>query len=228
MARPPNADGQRTRQAILDAALVLFADKGFFGTSLRDVAGAVGVRESAIYNYFAGKEALFEALLAAESALKNERLAAILETQQGDREALEQLADFVLERWVQPRQQQLFRILMSDGLRLAREGRINLLDRMGSAWPRFESLMQRLIETGILRNVDTEILVMQFIGPLLFWRQLQAIGAKTAAVRNRHAFARAHVDQFLNGAAAAPACAPGSVELRRASSASRLRRARTA
>jgi hypothetical protein len=117
---------------------------------------------------------------------------------------------------------------MSDGLRLAREGRINLLDRMGSAWPRFEGLMQRLIEDGALRDVDTEILVMQFIGPLLFWRQLQAIGAKTAAIRNRHAFARAHVDQFLNGAAAGPALARGSVELRRAGSTSRVRRARTA
>ena len=66
MARPKNADGQRTRQAILDAALDLFSEKGYFGTSLRDVAAAVGVRESAIYNYFAGKDALFDALLTAQ------------------------------------------------------------------------------------------------------------------------------------------------------------------
>ena len=70
MARPKNADGQRTRQAILDAALDLFAEKGFFGTSLRDVAGAVGVRESALYNYFPGKDALFDALLTAAAALR--------------------------------------------------------------------------------------------------------------------------------------------------------------
>ena len=66
MARPKNADGQRTRQAILDAALDLFAEKGFFGTSLRDVAAAVGVRESALYNYFPSKNALFEAILSAQ------------------------------------------------------------------------------------------------------------------------------------------------------------------
>ena len=78
MGRPPNADGQRTRQAILDAALALFAEKGYYGTSLRDVARAVGIRESAIYNYFPGKEALFEALLAAESAVRTEALTAIL------------------------------------------------------------------------------------------------------------------------------------------------------
>ena len=70
MARPRNADGQRTRQAILDAALDLFAEKGFFGTSLRDVATAVGVRESALYNYFASKDALFEALILADQHTK--------------------------------------------------------------------------------------------------------------------------------------------------------------
>jgi AcrR family transcriptional regulator len=203
MARPCNADGQRTRQAILDAALALFADKGYFGTSLRDVASAVGVRESAIYNYFPGKEALFEALLAAESAVKSERLSTILDAPITDaRGVLEELAEFVLDRFVVPRQQQLFRILMSDGLRLAREGRINFLDRTGSARREFAQVMERLIEAGHLRNADPEILVMQFIGPLLFWRQLHAIGAKTAVIRHRHAFARAHVDQFLNGAVA--------------------------
>jgi len=205
MARPINADGQRTRQAILDAALALFAEKGYFGTSLRDVASAVGVRESALYNYFPGKEALFEALLAAESADKTERLTALIEGPAADpRDVLQELAEFVLDRFIQPRQQQLFRILMSDGMRLARDGRINLLERMGSNRPRFEALMQRLIDQGALRNVDAELLVMQFIGPLLFWRQLHAIGDTRPVIRNRHAFARAHVDQFLNGAIAEP------------------------
>jgi AcrR family transcriptional regulator len=219
MARPPNADGQRTRQAILDAALDLFAEKGYFGTSLRDVAGAVGVRESALYNYFASKESLFEALLAEQSADKSERLAAVLDNPvDNPRAALEQLTESILERFVMPRQQQLFRILMSDGMRLAREGRINLLERMGSSRPRLEAFMRRLIDDGALRATDPELLVIQFVGPLVFWRQLHAIGARTGAIRQRHAFARAHVDHFLGGAAAVgPVSAP-----------SRTRRPRTA
>ena len=208
MARPPNADGQRTRQAILDAALSLFADKGYFGTSLRDVAGVVGVRESALYNYFPGKEALFEALLTAESADKAETFAALLDAPAAAARArLEQLAEFALDRFVQPRQQQLYRILMADGVRLAREGRIDLLERMGGRHARLVALMQQLIDAGELRPADPELLVMQFIGPLLFWRQLHAIGARSAVIRHRRAFARAHVDQFLNGAGASPSAA---------------------
>ena len=205
MARPPNADGQRTRQAILDAALALFAEKGYFGTSLRDVAGAVGVRESALYNYFPGKEALFEALLVADSALKTEQLSALLEAPAGDgAELLERLADFALDRFVQPRQQQLFRILMSDGMRLARDGRINLLERLGSSRQDLLHLMRRLIADGSLRDEDPDLLVTQFLGPLLFWRQLHAIGAASAVPRDRRAFVRSHVDHFLHGAAAQP------------------------
>src|SRR5262245_24092273 len=209
MARPPNADGQRTRQAILDAALALFAEKGYFGTSLRDVAGAVGVRESALYNYFPGKEALFEALLAADSALKTEQLSALLDGPATDgAELLERLADFVIDRFVQPRQQQLFRILMSDGMRLAREGRINLLERMGSGRQDLQDLMRRLIAAGVLRDDDPERLVMQFLGPLLFWRQLHAVGVNSAVVRDRRAFVRSHIHNFLTGAAAQPPAVP--------------------
>jgi len=205
MSRPPNADGQRTRQAILDAALALFADKGYFGTSLRDVAAAVGVRESALYNYFAGKETLFEALLTEDSALKSEQLSALLDAPAADgRERLERLAEFVLDRFVQPRQEQLFRILMSDGMRLAREGRINLLERMGSSRQDLLALMRRLTADGVLRDEDPELLMMQFLGPLLFWRQLHALGAASALVRDRRAFARSHVNHFLNGAAVQP------------------------
>jgi AcrR family transcriptional regulator len=209
MARPPNADGQRTRQAILDAALALFAEKGYFGTSLRDVATAVGVRESALYNYFPGKEALFEALIAAESAVKAEHLSAIFDAPVGDgRAMLERFAELALDRFVLPRQQQLFRILMSDGIRLAREGRINLLERMGSGRARLHDVMRHLSRAGCLRDVDPELLVMEFLGPLLFWRQLHAVGASTGVARNRQAFARAHVDQFLRGAARSEAEQP--------------------
>lgn len=55
--------GERTAQRLLDAAERLFGERGFEGTTLRDVAGAVGIREPGIYNHFANKEALYCAVL---------------------------------------------------------------------------------------------------------------------------------------------------------------------
>jgi AcrR family transcriptional regulator len=201
MSRPKNADGQRTRQAILDAALDLFADKGFFGTSLRDVATKVGVRESALYNYFPGKDALFEALLAAHHESKAELLAPLLEEPIADARAmLLQLAYGMLESFVEPREQKLFRILMSDGIRLAKIGRINLPERMGHRRQRLNDLIRRLIKDGWLRRGDVNVLGLAFVSPLVVWRQMHAIDADSPLIRNPRAFARQHVEQFLLGA----------------------------
>jgi AcrR family transcriptional regulator len=204
MGRPFRTEGRQTRQAILDAALKLFAENGYYGTSLRDIATAVGVRESALYNYFPRKEALFEALIVADHEYKAERLAPILEAPVGDvRETLERLALVALESYGAPRQDQLFRMVMADGMRLAREGRINLLERMSSGLAHVRELMQRLVREGRLRNVEPHLLVMEFVGPLLLWRHMNAIRSDDPLIANHEDFARAHVDQFLRGATTA-------------------------
>lgn len=203
MARPKNADGQRTRQAILAAALDLFADKGFFGTSLRDVARAVGVRESALYNYFTGKDALFDALLDAHQTIKSERLTVFAEGPITDgRVLLERLANTMLEWFVEPREQKMFRILLSDGVRMARLGRVNLYERLTSGRVGIAAILQRLTRDGWLRKADPHLLGVAFMSPLVTWRQLHAIDADLPMIRNPRLYARQHVDQFLQGAAA--------------------------
>ena len=47
---------------ILDAALAVFAQKGFAATKLDDVAAKAGITKGTIYLYFDSKQALFEAL----------------------------------------------------------------------------------------------------------------------------------------------------------------------
>jgi len=48
---------------IVDAARTLFAEKGFDGTSISDIAGTVGVADGAIYKHFASKRALLFAVI---------------------------------------------------------------------------------------------------------------------------------------------------------------------
>lgn len=52
-----------TRAALLEAATSLFASRGYPGTSLEDVAAAAQVTRGAVYHHFAGKQALFEAVV---------------------------------------------------------------------------------------------------------------------------------------------------------------------
>lgn len=58
---------QMRRQQLIDAALHQFAEKGYDGASIRDIAHAAGVTESLVYHYFRNKEHLFEEVLKARS-----------------------------------------------------------------------------------------------------------------------------------------------------------------
>jgi TetR/AcrR family transcriptional regulator len=59
----PRRKGEITRERILDAAEALFAERGFEGTTLRDVAASVGLRNPSLYNHFDSKESLYAAVL---------------------------------------------------------------------------------------------------------------------------------------------------------------------
>lgn len=48
---------------MMEKACILFAEKGYAGTSLTDVADAVGLTRGAVYYYFKNKEALLEAIV---------------------------------------------------------------------------------------------------------------------------------------------------------------------
>lgn len=52
---------EERREQILNAALEVFAEKGYAGASMRDIARAVGVTEGLLYHYFESKEQLLEA-----------------------------------------------------------------------------------------------------------------------------------------------------------------------
>ena len=65
-----------TRAALLEEATALFAERGYAGTSLADVASASAVTRGAVYHHFASKQALFDAVLDAQEARVTAEVAA--------------------------------------------------------------------------------------------------------------------------------------------------------
>lgn len=88
---------EMTRELLLDAAIEVFAQKGYHGASLDDVADAAGFTKGAVYSNFTRKSDLFRALLERETGRYGQAL-----TQTVERVPLELLPEVAAELLAAP------------------------------------------------------------------------------------------------------------------------------
>ncbi|MFY9849278.1 MAG: TetR/AcrR family transcriptional regulator [Trebonia sp.] len=72
------AQGRATRDQLIEVATQLFAERGYEDTSIEAVLSAAGVSRGALYHHFAGKDALFEAVVASVEQRVNIEMAAAI------------------------------------------------------------------------------------------------------------------------------------------------------
>src|SRR5580704_15803343 len=70
MKTTPKLSSEERRAAIIKAVRQVFAEKGFDGTTTRELAVAAGVSEALLFKHFPNKEALYSAM---QLACCNER-----------------------------------------------------------------------------------------------------------------------------------------------------------
>ena len=88
-ARTGRMPGPARRRQLLDAALPVFAEKGFSLASMDEVAERAGVSKPVLYQHFGSKRALFLELLDDVGGQLMSRLAAATSTARGPREEVE-------------------------------------------------------------------------------------------------------------------------------------------
>jgi AcrR family transcriptional regulator len=79
---------ERTRGALIDAARVLFAERGYAGAGREEIVERAGVTRGAMYHHFSSKESLFQAVF---EAVEGELCEAIATSAMASRDPIEQL-----------------------------------------------------------------------------------------------------------------------------------------
>ena len=98
--QPKNGERRsERRQQILDAAVRVFARKGFHLARVADIAREAGVAYGLVYHYFRNKEDLLEAIFAGQWAVFLEVLRAIENDPRGLQGQLESLSSFLVESY---------------------------------------------------------------------------------------------------------------------------------
>jgi AcrR family transcriptional regulator len=62
--------GEERRRVIIQAAVTLFSQKGFRGTTTKEIAEAAGCSEATIFKHFSTKDELYSAILEAKSRIE--------------------------------------------------------------------------------------------------------------------------------------------------------------
>lgn len=117
--RPPKADAADTKGALLQAALALFAAKGYEGTSVRDIARSVGLSESVLYAHFASKRAIFDAVFAQLGPFSAIKILEDLDDQAADGDPpgfIRALVARLMDDWAAPASRQLISLMSHDDL----------------------------------------------------------------------------------------------------------------
>ena len=83
-----NSTSERRKEQTLEAARILFAERGFAAVTMDDIAAAVGVTKPLLYTYFGNKEGLYLACMEPAAAALVDTVAAAVEATETRAETL--------------------------------------------------------------------------------------------------------------------------------------------
>ena len=188
------------RQEILDAAEKLFSQKGFKGTTTKDLAAKAGVHETVLFRHFTSKRDLYHATLELKisrnrhSALEQMEISA---TRRDDRAFFEALAVGLLTRFEED--PSIPRLILYSALDGHEPTKVTTERQLRVEQPTLDYISKRMRD-GAFRRMDPNHAVFAF-GAMLFGyivRQ-QVLGMSRHKTHNRKKIAKDFVTIFLDG-----------------------------
>ncbi len=189
--------GEERRLQIIEAAARLFSQKGFRGTTTREISQAVGVSEAMLFKHFATKEELYAAIIEAKSHLQRTLDTLEAAAEEGDdAEVLRRLAREMIERTAHD--PTLMRLTFFSALEghvlsdMMFRSRVQQLDDFLSRY------IARRITAGAFRDLDPLQAAWNFIGMVSHYVQRRELfGQKTSHTSDEAV--EGMVRLFLNG-----------------------------
>ena len=202
----------KTKQKLVQVSGRLFAQHGYDGVSIRDIAKAAGVNLGAVTYHFGSKESLFGEVLLTKITPFN----AIAEEVEASRETPERKLYLLLERYAMrllhtdPSVKVFFAEALAGGARLP-DGALAAVDKRNRV---FRDIVEQGISDGRFRPCDSETAAWIFFGMLssyALYRPLMPDGRRGTAFsasRVRH-IVKVAMDAFLVGLKVGPDATQG-------------------
>jgi AcrR family transcriptional regulator len=186
-----------TQIRIVEAAVRLFAQQGYKGTSTRDISQLAKVNEVTLFRYFPRKADLFHA--AAESRLSRVRMRRELQSRLAAnadlRVIIPMLAEFVVENLVE--QPDLARILYVAGFEVP-GAQPMVREYLGPYFDLIHRYFERCSEKGLIRDVEPSIATLSVVAVVNAHQSLYQLFTGKQLDRNADELVPAYADFLLN------------------------------
>jgi len=204
----PHGVRRDRRDDIVRASLHLFAEKGFHGTSMRDIAREANITEGLIYHYFASKRDLFRAIIEEHSFLPLLRTLPELAQQLDLRALLIVFARGFFDVLHQNRE--LTRLLLQEVQVFPEEKEAFFSDAVGESITQLAQILDTRISDRIRGQVDPEVAARIFLNSLLaFFVEQEILGGKHMLPADEQSYIEHLVDLFVKRLGAGKARANG-------------------
>jgi len=191
-----------TKKKIFDESLKLFAKKGYKATTVREIAKAVGIQQSAIYNHFKNKEAILDAII---DNLQKSHLINIFEGNEPEvlykqgKALLKKISNMFKLISYDTKTDMLFRFMMQE---LFVNERIRVFyneEFYQSNVKKLSVVFFHMMQNELIKHADPLLLANEFFAPLFFY-QLQVIRLKADSMSTNavSTLFEKHTDFFWN------------------------------
>ncbi len=162
-----------TKQKILDAALDLIASFGYKGASVRKIAKAVGIRESAIYNHFKNKEEIFASIMQNLFVSPLDEFFTKKPPQIYAKRGKIYLLEFAMNIKIlsfDSRHEKLFRIILVELMQNEKIRQIFLQKFFDEYIKHLSNAFFVMMQEGLIRSGDPLLMAQEFFAPLFYFR----------------------------------------------------------
>ena len=172
-------DGKSTKEKIISTAMQIFAQKGYEGTTLDEIAGFCNITKPAIYYHFKDKSALYEYVLCSQFEEMAKRI--LENTEEGSavdrlRAYIGNFGNYLVEN---PTFSAIFSREISAGGETMPQG---CIDELANTLQRLSQILEAGINEGVFRDENPFLVQMMIVTPLSAYHTTRPLREKVAEV----------------------------------------------
>ena len=194
-----------TKERILEEALTLFSQNGYAGTSMSDIAGALGITKAALYKHFSAKEEMLNALLQKGEEQYQMKFGSLAHPPKIP-ESIEELKELSLRQITYTMHapdvkeyRKLFTIEQFHNERIAEFATMHFLTGLESL---YTMIFEKMMKKGTLKQEDPGFLSFEYLTPVTL--MIQQCDRQPEWEEKAMERIRRHIDYFLETHAVKP------------------------